>query len=101
MTGQAVSAVSFKKKEEAVTLSTKPTVKIGGEQVSVDPQLLFKRLLYVAGGDLSKLEDIFQHELTALPSSLFDDIGFMQESSSKHSWQSTCGMPVKVASKKC
>ena len=85
MTDQAVSAVSFKKKEEAVTMSTKPAVKIGGERVSIDPQLLFQHLLHVPCGDLSKLEDIFQHELTALPSSLFDDSGFIQESS-KHCW---------------
>ncbi|KAK7109451.1 hypothetical protein V1264_013491 [Littorina saxatilis] len=95
MTGQAVSAVSFKKKEEAVTMSTKPTVKIGGERVSIDPQLLFQRLLHVAGGDLSKLQDIFQHELTALPSSLFDDSGFMRESSkhllAKHLWDASEG----------
>ena len=64
-------------------MSTKPAVKIGGERVSVDPQLLFQRLLHVACGDLSKLEEIFKHELTALPSSLFDDGGFMRESS-KH-----------------
>ena len=84
MKGQPVSAVSFKKRKEAVTMSTKPAVKIGGERVSVDPQLLFQRLLHVAGGDLSKLEEIFKHELTALSY-----------------WQSTCGMPVKVASSKC
>ena len=71
MKGQPVSAVSFKKKEEDVTMSTKPAFKIGGERVSVDPQLLFQRLLHVSGGDLSKLEE------TALPSSLFDDSGFM------------------------
>ena len=77
MKGQPVSAVSFKKKEEAVTMSTKPAVKIGGELVSVDRQLLFQRLLHIAGGDLSKLEEIFKQELTALPSFLFDDRRFM------------------------
>ena len=95
MKGQPVSAVSFKKREEAVTMSTKPTVKIGGERVSVDPQLLFQRLLHVAGGDLSKLEEIFKHELTALPSSLFDDSGFMRGSSkhllAKHLWDASEG----------
>ena len=95
-----MSAVSFKKRKEAVTMSIKPAVKIGGERVSVDPQLLFQRLLHVAGGDLSKLEEIFKHELTALPSFLFDDSGFMRGSSkhllAKHLW-----VPVKVASSKC
>ena len=90
-----MSAVSFKKKEEAVTMSTKPAVKIGGERVSVNPQLLFQHLLHVAGGDLSKLEEIFKHELTALPSSLFDDSGFMRESSkhllAKHLWDACEG----------
>jgi hypothetical protein len=41
---QAKSISSFMKKEEAVTMSTKPAVKIRGEQVSVDPQLLFQCL---------------------------------------------------------
>jgi hypothetical protein len=63
--------------------------------LSVDPQLLFQRLLHVAGGDLSKFEEIFQHELTALPSSLFDDSGFMRESSkhllAKHLWDASEG----------
>ena len=66
-----------------MTVSTKAAVKIGGERVSVCLQLLFQRLLHVAGGDLSKFEEIFKHELTALPSSLFDDSRLMRESS-KH-----------------
>ena len=73
MTGLAVSAVHLKKKNEARTMNTKPTVKIAGEKVRIDPQLLLQRLLRVAGGDLAKLADIFRYELTALPSSLFDD----------------------------
>ena len=76
-------------------MSTKPAVKIGGERVSVDPQLLFQRLLHIAGGDLSKLEEIFKHELTALPSSLFDDSGFLRGSSkqllAKHLWDASEG----------
>ena len=95
----------IKKSEEAVTMSTKPAVKIGGERVSVDPQLLFQRLLHVAGaatkqaalavGDLSKLDEIFKHELTALPSSMFDDSGLMRGSSkhllAKHLWDASEG----------
>ena len=81
-------------------MSTKPAVKIGGERVSVDPQLLFQRLLHVASGDLSKPEEIFKHELTALPSSLFDDSGFMRESSkhqlAKHLWDASEGCKQQI-----
>ena len=76
-------------------MSTKPAVKTVGERVSFDPQLLFQRLLHVAGGYLSKLEEIFKHELTALRSSLFDDNGFMRGSSkhllAKHLWDASEG----------
>ena len=79
MTNPQVSAVSFKRKKEAVTMSTKPAVKIGSERVSVDPQLLFQRFLHVSGGDMSKLKEIFKYELTAMPLiSLFDDSRFMR-----------------------
>ena len=41
------------------------------------------------------LEEIFKHELTALPSSLFDDSGFMRGSSkhllAKHLWDASEG----------
>ena len=92
MTGQAVSDVHSNKENEARTMNTKPSVKIGEEKVRVDPQLLFQRLLHVAGGDLTKLAEIFRYELTAVPASLFDDSGFMRESSkyllAKHLWNS-------------
>ena len=100
MKGQPVSAVSFKKKEEAVTMSTKPAVKIGGERVSVDPQLLFQRLLHVAGGDLSKIKEISSMNWQPCPHPCLTTAGSCENLANTY-WQSTCGMPVKVANSKC
>lgn len=60
----------FKRKSHAVTLATKSAVKIDGEHVQVDPQLLFQRLLLA-----SQQQDLISHfsyELCTYPASLFD-----------------------------
>jgi hypothetical protein len=41
MDGQTTAEYAFKKRDEAITLSTQSTLKSGGETVQVDPQLLF------------------------------------------------------------
>lgn len=44
--GQSVDTYSFKRKDQAITLSAGSSVKIDGVQVHVDPQLLFQRLVF-------------------------------------------------------
>ena len=44
MAQQNVLQHSFKKKKQAVTLSTSP-VKVNNESIQIDPQLLFQRLI--------------------------------------------------------
>ena len=41
MVGEKVSDFSFKKKDQAVTMGSKNGVKVDGEIIEVDPQLLF------------------------------------------------------------
>jgi hypothetical protein len=53
-------------------------VKIDGEEIHVDPQLLFQRLLTATNGEGLDLSDLFQYELSSSPSSLFDDSGQMR-----------------------
>ena len=43
MTGKNVLENNFKRTDQAVTMGTKSTVKIDGDLIHVDPQLLFQR----------------------------------------------------------
>lgn len=83
-------------------MAVKSDLKIGQEAVQVDPQLLFQRLLQVARDDTDRLHEIFQHELTSLPTSLFDGSGFPGETN-KHTlaeflWSSEESTPASLPS---
>ena len=78
MAGQNVGDHSFKKKDHVVTMSHKQSVKVDGENVNVDPQLLFQRLVMAAGDDLDVAEN-FKYELSTHPSALFEPNGLMRE----------------------
>lgn len=71
MIGKSVIEHSFKRNEQSVTLATTSSVRIEGERVDVDPQLLFQRLM-IACINAENLEKIFQHELCSYPAALFD-----------------------------
>ena len=60
---------SFKRKDQAVTLASKSAIKVDGEAVQIDPQLLFQRLT-VAGNN--NLEDSMKYELCTFPPALFE-----------------------------
>ena len=60
---------SFKWKDQAVTLASKSAIKVDGEAVQIDPQLLFQRLT-VAGNN--NLEDSMKYELCTFPPALFE-----------------------------
>ena len=79
MASQNVLNYTFKKANQAVTLSTKTAVKIDGEAVQVDPQLLFQRLITAADGISENISEIFSYELCGVPSSLFDTSGLLRE----------------------
>ncbi|XP_045199496.1 uncharacterized protein LOC123553863 [Mercenaria mercenaria] len=79
MTDQKVIEYTFKRKNEAVTLGKKNSVKVDGAEIHVDSQLLFERLIAVADITLDEKEDIFQYELCGNPSSLFDSAGLLRE----------------------
>ena len=79
MEGKAVIDYTFKKKNQAVTLGSKHSVKVDGEEVHVDSQLLFQRLVAVSESTLDDVEDLFRYELCGHPSSLFDTSGLLRE----------------------
>ena len=62
--GNPVASYIFQKKDQAVTMDTKSTIK--DEYVHVDPQLLFQRLLTV-GTKNGELQNVFDHDLCHYP----------------------------------
>ena len=73
MEGKRVNEFVFRKKAQADTLNCKSQLKIDGDVVSVDPHLLFQRLISAARGNTeqTELEDFFTYELATHPASLF------------------------------
>ena len=62
---------SFKRKDISVTMASKTSVKVGVEDIQIDPILLFQRLAALSNGDDNK-KDIFSFELCSFPASLFE-----------------------------
>ena len=78
MDGKTPAEYAFKRKNQVVTLGIKSSVKIDGEQIQMDPQLLFQRLITVAQSS-DELESAFKHELCSYPSALFDSSLLLRE----------------------
>jgi hypothetical protein len=75
MCGQDVYSFSYKRKSMAVTMKTKSTVSIEGENVL--SELLFQRLIAVY--NIDELSTAFGFELSTRPMSLFDKENLMRE----------------------
>ena len=71
MKGKLVGEYSFKKKHQVINMETKTTVRNTGEDLQVDPQLLFQRLV-TAGLRCDELIEVFTYELCAFPPALFE-----------------------------
>ncbi|XP_022240123.1 uncharacterized protein LOC111085509 [Limulus polyphemus] len=71
MEGKVVTDYTFRKKTQAVKMDVKTCVKIRDEEVHVDPQLLFQRLI-TAGIRCSDLSEIFEYELCTYTSAVFE-----------------------------
>ena len=76
MEGLKPSEHSFKRKDQSVTFAAKMAVKIDGDRVQVDPQLLFQRLSNVAACDL---ETALKYELYSFPPALFESPNLLLE----------------------
>ena len=57
----------------------KLSVKIDGEDIQIDPQLLFQRLITVINQSPDELESAFKYELCSYPSALFDSSLLLRE----------------------
>ena len=56
MIGQALLNYSYKRKDMAVIMKSKSSIVSEGETIPIDHQLLFQRLLTIAGRDNTELE---------------------------------------------
>ncbi|XP_021362244.1 uncharacterized protein LOC110456045 [Mizuhopecten yessoensis] len=94
MVDQPVTEFSFKRSEQVITVGTKPNSKSGfdHDHIDVDPQLMFQRLITAANGLFENTSDVFKHELSSFPSSLFDNNGLPQESCKSPPLMKTCSM---------
>ena len=79
MEGMDALTYTFKRNRQVVTMAHKLSVKVDDGTIHVDPQLLFQRLILVAGRVVDNVEDIFKYELCAYPAALFDASGFLRE----------------------
>jgi len=66
MTGELAADFKFKIANQAITLGVKSSVHISGEQVQVNPQLLFQRLV-TACKSQEEMESNLQFELCSYP----------------------------------
>ncbi|KAL5005019.1 hypothetical protein ScPMuIL_018475 [Solemya velum] len=80
MEGQNAFQYSFKKKEQIEPMG-QTAVSIGREKVTVDPQLLFHRLLIVANSSDCDLEEVLKFELSVYPAALFAKNGLLRQAS--------------------
>ena len=90
MEGNPVASYIFRKKDQAVTMDTKSTIKIQDEYVYVDPQLLFQRLLTI-GTKNGELQNVFDHEFCHYSSALFESVNAIG-STTQSIWQMFCGV---------
>ncbi|CAC5394040.1 unnamed protein product [Mytilus coruscus] len=69
----------FKKSKQVVTLASKTNIKIDGEEVIVDPQFLFQRLVAASNNIFPDIAEIFKFELSSTPAALFEPSGLMRQ----------------------
>ena len=70
MTGKAAAEYPFTKSNQAITFGAKSSIKVGGEKIQVDPQLLFQRLIIASQSLPNDMSAIFKYELCSYPPSV-------------------------------
>ncbi len=72
MTGIPVAQYTFKRSDQVPTLQSKSSVRVDGQPIHVDPELLLQRII-VASNDIYDRKALFRFELCSYQSALFDD----------------------------
>ena len=81
MTGKKVDECTFKREDQAVTSGKGKLLKVGKDEVQVDPLLLFQRLIAVGSSLTDDTLSLFKHELCTVPSALFEPSAWLDETS--------------------
>ena len=69
----------MKKKHQTINFANKNKVKINEhDSISVDPKLLFQRLIVMTEVSSITLEEALHYELTSFPPSIFEDVNIMR-----------------------
>lgn len=74
MPGQVVWDYSFQRKHQAVTMAVSSKLNVKNENIHIDPQLLFQRLVVITTTQDIVTEDLFKYELCTYPPALFDSM---------------------------
>ena len=78
MDGQTTSEYVIKKKHQTINFASKNKVNINENySFSVDPKLLFQRLIVMTDDYSVTLKEALQYELTSFPLSIFEDANNM------------------------
>jgi len=78
MIGQPTFTYPCKRKDKAITMGEASAVRVTADR-TIDPALLYQRLLVISrGGDLS-LKDVLDYELSPFPPALFEAKNIFQE----------------------
>ena len=78
MTGKKVDECTFKREDQAVTLGKVKLLKVGKDEVQVDPLSLFQRLIAVGSSLTVDTSSLFKYELCTVPPALFKPSGLMR-----------------------
>ena len=72
MTGIPVAQYTFKRSDQVTTLQSKSSVRVDGQPIHVDSELMFQRLI-VASNAIDDRKALFRYELCNYSLALFDD----------------------------
>ena len=78
MTVKKVEECTFKREHQAVNLGKGKVLKVGKDEVQMDPLLLFQRLIAVGSSLTDDASTLFKYELCTAQSALFELSGLMR-----------------------
>ena len=78
MTKKKVDECTFKREDQAVILGKGKLLKVGKDEVQVDPLLPFQRQIAVGSSLTDDTSSLFKYELCTVPSALFELSGLMR-----------------------
>ena len=79
ITGKKVDECTFKREDLAITLGKGKLLKVGKDEVQVNPLLLLQMRLTAVGSSLTHdTSSLFKYELCTVPSALFEPSGLMR-----------------------